>query len=285
VLALFLAVLFIPTPALGQGVGKHPKSAPKTSKSQPTPDPLERGPAPVFQFNLPPTETPPPVAWWKRPSLTDWIMAGLTFSYVFVNVLVLLAIKRQSKISEDSLTEFRKQTTSTESQFAQQLEIMNQQAQSTKASADAAKVSADASVAAQRAWLDGEFKPEGFGVWNLIATNHGATPAQLLRHECSVHLEGEEFNWESPVHKDTRNWGILVGSGKFTEILQPVRPDDVFASLRQTGIKGTASCTIGVVLVYADVFDAKVEHRTRFLMYYRRVSKTIERLSQYNEYS
>jgi hypothetical protein len=73
--------------------------------------------------------------------------------------------------------------------------------------------------------------------------------------------------------------------GKFTEILQPVRPDDVFASLRERGIKGTASCTIGFVLVYTDVFNAKVEHTTRFLVLYSRVRKTIERLSQYNEYS
>jgi len=286
VLHIILAFLLIQT-APNQSAKAHSKPAPKTAKNSTTPDIADEKPALNFQFNLPPTPEiiPQPVSWWKRPSLTDWIMVGLTFSYVIVNVLILLAIKRQAQIAADSLTEFQKQAASTENQFKEQLKVIEEQSQSTKTSADAAKVSADASVAAQRAWLEGEFKPEGWGVWNLIATNHGATPAQLLRHEYSVHLEGEEFNWESPVYKDTRNWGTLVGAGKPTEILQAVRPDDVFTTLRQMGIKGTASCTIGVVLVYTDVFNTKLEHRTRFLMFYNRVSKAIERLSQYNEYT
>jgi hypothetical protein len=37
--------------------------------------------------------------WWKRPSITDWIMAALTLAYVCVNFFVLSAIKKQSKIA------------------------------------------------------------------------------------------------------------------------------------------------------------------------------------------
>ena len=115
----------------------HPKTVPKTAKNSPTPDIPNEKPPLNFQFNLPPTPEviPQRVSWWKRPSLTDWIMVGLTFSYVAVNVLILLTIKKQAQIAADSLTEFRKQVTSTESQFSQQLKVMSEQAHSTQASA------------------------------------------------------------------------------------------------------------------------------------------------------
>src|SRR5438876_7670426 len=31
--------------------------------------------------------------WWKRPSITDWIIAGLTFFYVLINIFILAALK------------------------------------------------------------------------------------------------------------------------------------------------------------------------------------------------
>jgi len=156
--------------------------------------------------------------------------------------------------------------------------------------AKATKISADALVASQRAWLDGEFQvPPGtqdtWGTWILVAKNHGATPAQLIRHECSMHMEGVEFSWETFVQKHERNWGILVGAGEKTEPLQMIKPDDFFRFLRERGDAVSASCTIGVRLIYLDVINPKVEHETKFLMLYLRPHKSVERLSKYTEYN
>lgn len=150
----------------------------------------------------------------------------------------------------------------------------------------AAKTSAIAQIASQRAWLEGEFEQTDFGVWNLILTNHGPTPAQLIRHERAFYPEGRPFEWESSPSNGFRNWGILIGNGKFKEPLETIRPDDFLIGFRQlTGHSAGASCTIGITITYTDLIEKGVERKTRFLMLYNRVSKTIERLSQYNEYT
>jgi hypothetical protein len=220
---------------------------------------------------------------------------GLFLTFILVAVTALQAyllcrtlqfVKVQSVITRRQTRHIARQALSMRRQTTH---LKNSVIQAAVA-ANAAKLSADALVASQRAWLDGEFQvPSGvqdtWGTWNLVAKNHGATPAQLVRHECSFHAEGQEFGWDSGDQKDTRIWGMLIGAGQYSEPLQTIKPDSFFAYLRERGKKGAAGCTIGITLVYVDVINPKVEHVTRFLMLYNRVSKHIERLSQYNEYT
>jgi len=125
-------------------------------------------------------------------------MAGLTFSYVIVNVLVLLAIKRQAKISEDSLAEFRKQATSSETQFERQLDVMKAQSIQAAKSADAAKASADALISIERARLlpdgfvnpmelpDPRMFPLHVETRTVRVINRGRTPAVVVEWLCTM---------------------------------------------------------------------------------------------------
>jgi hypothetical protein len=40
--------------------------------------------------------------WWERPTVTDWILAVTTIAYVFVNLFILLSLKRQTGIATKS---------------------------------------------------------------------------------------------------------------------------------------------------------------------------------------
>jgi hypothetical protein len=204
VLHIFLALLLIQTP--NQSAKPHPNPASKTAKNNPTPDIQDEKPALNFQFNLPltPEVVPQAISWWKRPSLTDWTMVGLTFSYVLVNVLILLAIKRQAQIAADSLTEFRRQVTSAENQFTKQMFVMSEQAQSTQASAKAAENTSRAILAIERPWVEVQIKGDGVR-FILLATNYGRTPAKINHHA---------IKWEYPVlrptEKDVRQGTIFT---------------------------------------------------------------------------
>src|SRR5437879_1378776 len=74
------------------------------------------------------------------------VMELLTAAYVLINIFILLAIKRQATISDDSLKVFRNQVTASETQFIKQLAVM-------ETNAAAAKTSADAFVGSERSWV------------------------------------------------------------------------------------------------------------------------------------
>jgi hypothetical protein len=175
-----------------------------------------------------------------------------------------------------------------------QARIMQRQASTMEAqtgaiiiAANSAKASADIQNASQRAWLDGKLQPktDDWGTYDLVIENHGSTPAQLLRYEYFYFQEGGEFRWDAYSQKTLRNWGVLLGAKPASETVEPITPRQFFDFLKAMGSPGTASCSIGVAITYQDIIDRKTEHVTRFLVVYNRVSKSLDRLSQYNEYS
>jgi len=202
--------------------------------------------------------------------VTAWMFSAILVAVGIVGICAayrtLKGIERQAHIMKRQTAHIARQTT----------HLQNSVIQATIA-ANATKLSADVLVASQRAWLDGEFRPKSTGVYDLIVSNHGPTPAQFLSWEISFHREGGEFQWNSSDSKNTHNLGMLVGGGKSTDSLHRFIPNENL--LRDAGY------TVAVLLVYLDVLNPKIEHRTRFAFHYTRRSTRLERLSQYNEYS
>jgi hypothetical protein len=200
-------------------------------------------------------QSPPPwwdVAWWT----IGLVLVGA--GGVIVAVCTLVTIKRQT----DAIQRQVQQMGDTATQTDRLIE------ESTKQSL-AAKKSADALVAAERAWIDGEFfriPTQGTHSWSykLKIVNQGKTPAQLVRCGVSMKTHGHTAGNHPLLRDETLSINIsgLLSAGGELILAQTISLPDHFKNFAEH-LAGNETGVFEVTIGYMDVIAGeKITHET-----------------------
>jgi hypothetical protein len=92
--------------------------------------------------------------WLQRPTVTDWAMVAITLGYFVATILILIAIKRETKIAKDAAVAARD-------------------------AAKAAETNARAVITAERPYVLVTWQQAHTTSFTFTATNHGKTPAEI----------------------------------------------------------------------------------------------------------
>jgi len=176
--------------------------------------------------------------------------------------------------------------------------VIGWQAWETRRSADAASeaakaalLNAQAVINSERAWIDGEIihrQQVGINCSALNVSNHGKTPAKLLAYEIRWGYlpEGVPFSSQPLDRKTTETVNRLIGSNDPYRVGDWFRIDKMFEESPCTSDMDTG--VLCITISYEDVIanQGKRElHKTTFVYYRRPLLDSLERQSEYDDYS
>jgi hypothetical protein len=292
-LLILLAIMLAQNPAPQQNAKtqhhKTPASQFKTNDTPPNTDiPSESSSSPYIYYNSADENQENEKQgqhWWKRPSVTDWLIVILTCAYVGINFGILFTIKRQADIARDSLRAFKDQTISNGDQFSQQLRVMNGQMLAMKQSAaqahrqvDAlfgvAAAARDSAIAAEtnlrilieieRARVDVRMTGFGGPIYYFSIKNHGRTPAKILKHETKWTFAA---NSQIPEVEYTVTHTRLLSPDEDWNFLVVNIEKDISPEIMERVNKGETGLSLLGTLHYEDVADQP--HTTTFCYTWR----------------
>lgn len=134
--------------------------------------------------------------------LYDWIGYGANLLLVVVGIGTLSYIAKQVRVSRETLTEIKTQAGHMASQIEEmkaQTAIAQSSATAARKSADAALLNAQAVIASERPLLTVEPRSKTGEFFEIVATNCGKSPAEILVFGSDLRIFGNQFGPPLPV--------------------------------------------------------------------------------------